>query len=93
MHAQMKTPAFFARVLGAVCFLAGSAAAQTDMLTDPPDMRSAVGGLSGASVESIDPVSGALRLAIPLGHLAPMPGGFSGGVNLIYNMQGCESGQ
>src|SRR5262249_2485642 len=59
--------------------------AQTDMLTDPPDTRGSVGGLSGASAESIDPVSGALRLAIPLGHLAPMPGGFSGGVNLIYN--------
>jgi len=85
MNAQKKIPARFARLLGAFCLLAGGLAAQTDVLTDPPDTRGPLGGLTAASVESIDPVGGALRLAIPIGQLAPLPGGFSGDVSLLYN--------
>ena len=84
MYFPTKDAGSCLRLFGALCLLSCCLAAQTDVLTDPPDTRGAGGG-AGANLESIDPVGGALSLAIPAGRLGPGPGGFTGGMNLIYN--------
>ena len=43
------------------------------------------GVFSLSSIESVNPTNGVLSLNIPLAHLPPGPGGFSAGVNLVYN--------
>ena len=68
----------------------GGFARAQDFATNPPNSAgsaifSPIGRNSLSQIESIDPVSGGLSLSIPLAQLPPGPGGFSAGLNLIYN--------
>ncbi|HEY7335897.1 MAG TPA: hypothetical protein VH639_13505, partial [Bryobacteraceae bacterium] len=58
--------------------------------TDSPDSAaprgvSADGQYALSQIESVDATTGNMSLSIPLAHLPPGPGGFSTGLNLIYN--------
>ena len=46
---------------------------------------SSAGSRSLGQIESTNPATGNVMLSIPLGKLPPGPGGFSAGVNLVYN--------
>jgi RHS repeat-associated protein len=70
--------------------VAYSTFAQTPPFTDPPDSGptrglSSTGQYALSQIESVNASTGNVSLSIPLAHLPPGPGGFSAGVNLIYN--------
>lgn len=72
-----------------VLFLA-PLSAQTSLLTDPPNVSVgggsvATGSYSIGQIESVNAINGNMNLRIPAAHLPPGPGGFSTGVDLIYN--------
>ena len=62
-----------------------------DVGTDPPNASlSQPGGARGGSyslsqIESVNPLNGNMSLRIPVPHLPPGPGGFTAGVDLVYN--------
>lgn len=65
-------------------------AAAQGVLTDPPNTstgggQSATGSYTLDNIESVNSVDGNVNLRIPVAHLPAGPGGFSAGVNLIYN--------
>ena len=73
-----------------IIVLAAPGAAQVGPLTDPPNAATgggvSVGGAySLSNIESVNSLNGNLNLSIPLAHLPTGPGGFSAGVNLVYN--------
>jgi len=43
------------------------------------------GSTGSTGAESIQPLTGNLTVSIPVAHLPPGPGGFTAGVNLVYN--------
>ncbi len=72
-------------------FLCSGIVAAQDVLTDPPNSSSGASGqaISGSfalsNIESVNALNGIVSLNIPAAQLPPGPGGFSAGVNLVYN--------
>ncbi len=85
MHLHLKKYLQVSLLLGGLHCIGGSAAAQTDALTGPPNSRGFAPGGAGTNLESINPISGILGLTIPLAQLPPGPGGLTAGVSLVYN--------
>src|SRR5215472_18464503 len=83
-----NAPYPFVRLFLAVVVSAGTAVAQG--ITDPPDSvpargQSPTGQYTLSQIESVNAATGGVGLSIPLAHLPPGPGGFTAGVNLVYN--------
>jgi RHS repeat-associated protein len=70
-----------------LCAIASRATAQNYYPPSPvpPDLGFLPGGPSQGQIESVNPIAGNLNLTFPLAKLPAGPGGFTTGVNLIYN--------